>query len=171
MVIVHVFIKIKPDMIEPFKSATLKNAQNSIKEPGILRFDFVQQADDPLCFLLVEVYKDTNAVMLHKETSHYSESFKRAVIEEYLRTGCSKKILLANVGGKIFAMDGVCTHMGGHLWEGSLTGMTVKCPRHGSEFDLATGKNTKKPWIPFGKAPDLKTYPVSLEVEEVFVDV
>ena len=46
MVIVHVFIKIKPDMLEPFKTVTLKNAQNSIKEPGILRFDFMQE-DDP----------------------------------------------------------------------------------------------------------------------------
>jgi quinol monooxygenase YgiN len=62
MVIVHVFIKIKPDMLEPFKAATLKNAQNSIKEPGILRFDFMQQEDKTLSFLLVEVYKDSNAV-------------------------------------------------------------------------------------------------------------
>lgn len=73
MVIVHVFIKIKPDMLEPFKAMTLKNAQSSIKEPGILRFDFMQQEDDPLSFLLVEVYKDSNAVAQHKETSHYAE--------------------------------------------------------------------------------------------------
>jgi quinol monooxygenase YgiN len=49
-------------MLEPFKAATLKNAQNSIKEPGILRFDFMQQEDKTLSFLLVEVYKDSNAV-------------------------------------------------------------------------------------------------------------
>jgi len=78
MVIVHVFIKIKPDMLEPFKAATLKNAQNSIKEPGILRFDFIQQEDDPLSFLLVEVYKDSNAIAQHKETSHYDEWCKSA---------------------------------------------------------------------------------------------
>jgi (4S)-4-hydroxy-5-phosphonooxypentane-2,3-dione isomerase len=78
MVIVHVFVKIKPDMTEPFKAATLKNAQNSIKEPGILRFDFIQQEDDPLCFLLVEVYKDSNAVAQHKETSHYAEWREKA---------------------------------------------------------------------------------------------
>jgi nitrite reductase/ring-hydroxylating ferredoxin subunit len=82
-----------------------------------------------------------------------------------------KKLVLANVGGKIYAMDGVCTHQGGHLWEGKLMGMTVKCPKHGSEFDLATGKNTKKPWVPFGKAPDLKTYPTSVEGDDIFVDV
>ena len=73
MVIVHVFIKIKTDMLEPFKAATLKNAQNSVKESGILRFDFMQQKDVPLSFLLVEVYKDSNAIAQHKETPHYAE--------------------------------------------------------------------------------------------------
>jgi len=73
MVIVHIFIKIKPEMSEAFKAATLKNAQNSIEEPGILRFDFMQQEDNPLNFLLVEVYKDNNAIAQHKETPHYAE--------------------------------------------------------------------------------------------------
>jgi 3-phenylpropionate/trans-cinnamate dioxygenase ferredoxin component len=82
-----------------------------------------------------------------------------------------KKLLLANVAGKMFAMDGLCTHMGGHLWEGNLTGMTVRCPRHGSEFDLATGKNTKKPWLPFAKVFDLKTYPAAVEGDDVYVEV
>ncbi len=82
-----------------------------------------------------------------------------------------KKLLLANVSGKLYAMDGLCTHMAGHLWEGGLTGMTVKCPKHGAEYDLATGKNTKKPWLPFAKAFDLKTYPVSVEGDDVLVEV
>jgi nitrite reductase/ring-hydroxylating ferredoxin subunit len=82
-----------------------------------------------------------------------------------------KKMLLANVDGKMYAMDGICSHQGGHLWEGKLLGMTVKCPRHGSEFDIATGKNLKGPWIPFGKAPNLKAYPVSLEGNAVFVEI
>ncbi|MDD1746759.1 MAG: Rieske 2Fe-2S domain-containing protein [Methanomassiliicoccales archaeon] len=82
-----------------------------------------------------------------------------------------KRMLLANVGGKMFAMDGVCSHAGGHLWEGQLLGMTVKCPRHGSEFDLATGKNTKKPFLPFAKAPDLRVYPVSVEGDDVVLDI
>jgi (4S)-4-hydroxy-5-phosphonooxypentane-2,3-dione isomerase len=73
MVVVLVFVKTKPDMLEPFKAVTLKNAQNSVKEPGILRFDFIKQEDDPLSFLLVEVYKDSNAVAQHKQTSHYAE--------------------------------------------------------------------------------------------------
>jgi nitrite reductase/ring-hydroxylating ferredoxin subunit len=82
-----------------------------------------------------------------------------------------QRLLLANVNGKMYAMDGICSHMGGHLWEGKLLGSTVKCPRHGSEFDLATGKNLKGPWIPFGKAHDLKAYPASLEGNDIFVEI
>ncbi len=82
-----------------------------------------------------------------------------------------KRVLLANVDGKMYCMDGICSHQGGHLWEGKLIGATVKCPRHGSEFDLATGKNLKGPWIPFGKAHDLKAYPASLEGKDIFVEM
>lgn len=81
-----------------------------------------------------------------------------------------KKMLLANVNGKFYAMDGLCTHMAGRLWEGSLVGMTVKCPKHGAEYDLATGKSTKKPWLPFAKAFDLRTYSVSVEGDDILVD-
>jgi quinol monooxygenase YgiN len=94
MVIVHVFIKIKPDMLEPFKAATLKNAQNSIKEPGILRFDFMQQEDKTLSFLLVEVYKDSNAVAQHKETSHYTEWRQSA---EHMIAEPTKSIKYVNI--------------------------------------------------------------------------
>lgn len=73
MIIVNVFANVKPDMIEQFKQATLKNAANSIKEPGVARFDFLQQEDNPVNFLLVEVYKDNNAIAKHKETLHYAE--------------------------------------------------------------------------------------------------
>jgi (4S)-4-hydroxy-5-phosphonooxypentane-2,3-dione isomerase len=94
MVIVHIFIKVKQDMLEPFKAATVKNAQKSIKEPGILRFDFVQQEDDPLNFLLVEVYKDSNAIAQHKETPHYAEWCKDA---EYMIAQPRKKIKYINI--------------------------------------------------------------------------
>lgn len=80
-------------------------------------------------------------------------------------------ILLANVDGGYYAMDGLCSHAGGKLWEGSLMGIIVKCPRHGSEFDLRTGKLVKKPRIPFAKARDLKRYEVVVEGDEVFLDI
>ena len=71
MHIVHVHVHVKPEHVEAFKRATLENASNSVKEPGIARFDVVQQQDDPTRFVLVEVYKTTDAPGAHKETAHY----------------------------------------------------------------------------------------------------
>ena|SRR5579859_4566492 len=71
MLIVHVQVQVKPEFIETFKQATLANARQSIKEPGIARFDFMQEQDDPSRFLLVEVYRDLEASAAHKETTHY----------------------------------------------------------------------------------------------------
>jgi len=71
MFIVHVFVHVKPDDVEAFKTATIANASNSVQEPGIARFDVVQQQDDPTRFILVEVYKDEEAPARHKETTHY----------------------------------------------------------------------------------------------------
>ncbi len=73
MLIVHVHVKVKPDSIDAFKSATLKNAQNSLKEPGVARFDVIQKEDDPARFILVEVYRTAYAPAQHKETEHYAE--------------------------------------------------------------------------------------------------
>ena len=71
MLIVHVHVKVKPECIEPFKQATIANAQESLREPGIARFDAVQQQDDPSRFVLVEVYRNPDAAAAHKETRHY----------------------------------------------------------------------------------------------------
>ena len=66
-----VHIHVKPECVESFKRATLENARHSVKEPGIARFDLLQQADDATRFTLVEVYRTTDAPALHKETAHY----------------------------------------------------------------------------------------------------
>jgi quinol monooxygenase YgiN len=71
MLIVHVHVHVKPEHIEAFKLATIENASNSVKEPGIARFDVVQQADDPSRFVLIEAYRDTEATAHHKATAHY----------------------------------------------------------------------------------------------------
>ena len=71
MLIVHVHIQVKPKCIEAFKAATLENARQSSCEPGIARFDVVQQADDPMRFVLVEAYRSVEATAAHKETMHY----------------------------------------------------------------------------------------------------
>lgn len=72
MFIVHVFIEVKPDCIEAFKVATHENVRNSIQEPGIARFDFLEQQDDPNRFVLVEVYRTPEDALKHKETAHYA---------------------------------------------------------------------------------------------------
>jgi (4S)-4-hydroxy-5-phosphonooxypentane-2,3-dione isomerase len=71
MIIVHVFIHVKPECVEEFKAATRENVKNSIQEPGIARFDFLQDAD-PNRFVLVEVYRTPEAGPAHKETPHYA---------------------------------------------------------------------------------------------------
>jgi quinol monooxygenase YgiN len=72
MLIVHVQVHVKPESVEVFKAATLTNARLSLLELGVLRFDVVQQADDPTKFVLVEIYRDAAANAAHKETSHYA---------------------------------------------------------------------------------------------------
>ena len=72
MYIVHVSIHVKKEFLEDFKAATIDNAANSIKEPGVVRFDVIQQMDDPTRFMLVEVYGDERDTVSHKETAHYA---------------------------------------------------------------------------------------------------
>ena len=71
MLIVHVHVHVKPECVEAFKQATLANARESAKEPGVARFDVAQQQDDPARFVLVEAYRDAQAPAAHKETRHY----------------------------------------------------------------------------------------------------
>ncbi len=71
MLVVHVHVHVKPESVEAFKQATVANARESLKEPGVARFDVVQQQDDPARFVLVEVYRDAAAAVAHKETKHY----------------------------------------------------------------------------------------------------
>jgi autoinducer 2-degrading protein len=72
MQIVMVYVHVKSQFLEAFIKATIQNARESIKEPGIARFDVVQQVDDPTRFILVEVYKTADASAAHKETAHYA---------------------------------------------------------------------------------------------------
>jgi len=73
MLVVHVQIHVKPDCVDAFKAATLENARASGREAGIARFDFVQQADDPTRFVLVEAYRTPAAQLAHRETAHYAK--------------------------------------------------------------------------------------------------
>lgn len=71
MFIVHVHVHVKADCVAQFREATENNSRNSLQEPGVARFDVVQQLDDPTRFVLVEVYRTLEDNLRHKETSHY----------------------------------------------------------------------------------------------------
>ena len=71
MIVTCVYVHVKPDAIDSFINATIANHCESVKEPGNLRFDFIQQADDPCLFMLYEAYESESASADHKNTSHY----------------------------------------------------------------------------------------------------
>lgn len=73
MLIVHVHVSVKPDSVEAFRQASIENASASLNEPGVARFDVIQQQDDPTKFILVEVYRSPEAAAAHKETPHYAK--------------------------------------------------------------------------------------------------
>jgi quinol monooxygenase YgiN len=72
MLVVHVHVHVKPESVDDFRLATIENALHSVQEPGIARFDVVQQQDDPTRFVLIEVYRTLEATASHKDTAHYA---------------------------------------------------------------------------------------------------
>jgi quinol monooxygenase YgiN len=73
MLIVHVHVRVKPESVADFRQATIENARSSVQEPGIVRFDVLEQQDDPTRFVLIEVYRSLEAAAAHKETTHYAK--------------------------------------------------------------------------------------------------
>ena len=72
MLIVHVFVRVRPDAVDAFAAATRENARQSVREPGVVRFDVVRQADDPTRFVLMEIYRGADDPARHKATAHYA---------------------------------------------------------------------------------------------------
>jgi quinol monooxygenase YgiN len=72
MIIVHVFVHVRLDAVAAFMAATVENARSSVMEPGVVRFDVVQQDDDPTRFLLIEIYRTPADPVSHKESAHYA---------------------------------------------------------------------------------------------------
>ena len=72
MLVVQVFVHVLPEHVAAFKAATLDNATNSVREPGIARFDVLQHADDSTRFTLIEAYLTESAPAVHKATAHYA---------------------------------------------------------------------------------------------------
>lgn len=73
MEIMQVFLKVKPENIEAFKAACLANAQSTRQEPGNIRFEVFQQADDPTQFSLLEIYESSQAVAAHFQSQHFAQ--------------------------------------------------------------------------------------------------
>ena len=89
MYILQVYLRVKPEKVEAFKAATLENVHHSLQEVGIAAFDFLQQADDPHRFELIEVYRTPQDPARHKETPHYNrwrEVVEPMLAEERTRT-------------------------------------------------------------------------------------
>ena len=72
MLVVHVHVRVRPERIGDFLAATVVNARASLAEPGVLRFDVIQDEADPARVVLVEVYRDEQAPADHKLTQHYA---------------------------------------------------------------------------------------------------
>lgn len=96
MYIVHVFCHVKPEFVDEFKALCVENARNSVQEPGIARFDVIQQTDDPTRFVLVEVYRTPDDPAAHKETAHYA-AWANAVAEKDMLVEPRSKLVYSNV--------------------------------------------------------------------------
>jgi (4S)-4-hydroxy-5-phosphonooxypentane-2,3-dione isomerase len=80
MLVVQVHARVRPERVGDFLGATLVNAQASLAEPGVARFDVIQDLADPGHVVLVEVYRDDDAAAAHKQTPHYA-AWRDAVAE------------------------------------------------------------------------------------------
>ena len=90
MLVVHVHVRIRPGQVEQFLAATLANARASLAEPGVLRFDVIQDEADPAHVVLTEVYRDAEAPAAHKLTPHYA-TWRDAVAEMMAEPRASTK--------------------------------------------------------------------------------
>ena len=123
MYIVNVHVHVMPEHREEFIEATLDNARNTVQEPGNLRFDVLQQADDPNRFVIYEVYRDDAAMAAHKATAHYARWARdREPVDGRNPQG---REILAAVPGKAGAIQGATTvvwrDIGRDCWGGSCT--------------------------------------------------
>lgn len=94
MIVTCVSVQVKPEHIENFIRASVENGRNSVREPGNLRFDVLQCADDPTRFTLYEAYDSEEAAAAHKSTPHYL-TWKQTV-ETWMarpRTGVKHRVL------------------------------------------------------------------------------
>lgn len=90
LIVVHVHARVLPELVDAFREATLANARASVREPGVARFDVIQDREDPTRFVLVEVYRSAEAPAAHKETAHY-QTWRDAVAPMMAEPRASRK--------------------------------------------------------------------------------
>lgn len=100
MIIVHVHVHVKPEHVEAFKKESVLNAGASVKEPGVVRFDVIQEEQLPERFLLIEIYRTSQDPARHKETDHYKR-WRDAVAEMMAspRQAVAYRGIFPDVGG------------------------------------------------------------------------
>lgn len=101
MIVTCVHLNVKPDSVKSFIDVTVANHLESVKEPGNLRFDFIQQTDDPNRFMLYEAYESEEAAAAHKNTPHYIRW--RDAVKDYMaepRQGVRYNIIEPNPKSK-----------------------------------------------------------------------
>jgi (4S)-4-hydroxy-5-phosphonooxypentane-2,3-dione isomerase len=91
LIVVHVEVRVTPGAVEAFAQATRANAEASLGEPGVVRFEVLQDLDDPTRFILIEVYRDAGAVLAHKETAHY-RTWREAVADLMAEPRSSRRL-------------------------------------------------------------------------------
>lgn len=101
------------------------------------------------------------------QTNELPNGNKKKILHE------NREILILNIEDSFYAVDNKCPHMGGSLYDGTLDGHSIVCPRHGSGFDVRTGKVTKTGKLLFIKVKpkDLYTYPVKIEGTDIFIGI
>ena len=82
MTVTCVYVHVKPEEVKNFIAATVENHHKTVKEPGNLRFDFIQQSDDPGRFMLYEAFESEEGALAHKNTSHYLKW--RDTVKDYM---------------------------------------------------------------------------------------
>lgn len=97
LLVVHVHVHVKAGAVDAFREATLRNARESLREPGVARFDVVQDREDPTRFVLVEVYRTAEAPAAHKETAHY-QAWRDAVADMMAEPRSSRRYAAIHPG-------------------------------------------------------------------------
>ncbi len=94
MIVTCVYVHVKPERVNDFLEAIIENHRGSVREPGNVRFDVLQQADDQCRFMIYEVFESEEAAKAHKEKTHYlkwRDTVKEFMAEE--RYGVRYKII------------------------------------------------------------------------------